>query len=139
MTTESRLALGVCHAIYSCIVFFVSTSAALGFLRRSGWVMAVYGMITGTDVDASFTARAAIAAGILGVGVILALPSVVASAGLFTDSRWTRPWALTAATISFPVFPFGTGLSVLTLWFMLAPPRTSVEYRVSSSTSDTFR
>jgi hypothetical protein len=55
---------------------------------------------------------------ILGGGLMLALPSLIAGYALLTRKRWARVAATVAALPSLLVFPYGTALSVYTLWFI---------------------
>ena len=89
------------------------------------------------ELDASL--RPTLAVAILGVGVILAVPSLVTAFGLAERKQWARPVGLVAAGIALLAFPFGTAVSVLTFWLLLTPSRNMVEYSVRSSVSDSFR
>jgi hypothetical protein len=55
---------------------------------------------------------------ILGGGLMLALPSLVAGYALLKRKRWARVAAVVAAVPSLLVFPYGTALSVYTFWFV---------------------
>ena len=54
------------------------------------------------------------------LGLVLVLPTVVASRKLWKLRRGARGWGILAAVLVFWVFPVGTFLAIYALWFFLS-------------------
>jgi len=55
------------------------------------------------------------------LGLILVLPTAVASRKLWKLRRGARGWAIIAAVVVFWAFPVGTFLAIYALWFLFSP------------------
>ncbi|MEO7999675.1 MAG: hypothetical protein ABI852_19645, partial [Gemmatimonadaceae bacterium] len=56
----------------------------------------------------------------IAVGIILiALFDFVAAIGMLRGQPWARPMLLVVSVLELPIFPFGTAVSLYTLWTLL--------------------
>lgn len=139
MNSDSRYSLGICHAIYGSVTLCVALWAGLVVSRRTGWLVgAVASLHTGV-ADLLVRGHSVVALGVMITGLLLSFPSLAAAFALLSSRSWERPCAIAAACVSLLAFPFGTAVSLLTLWLLVLSPRASVQHKAHSSVSDTFR
>jgi DMSO/TMAO reductase YedYZ heme-binding membrane subunit len=59
---------------------------------------------------------------VVGINVLLAIPSFVAGYAFLKRKRWARIAGIVAAVLSVLRIPFGTAVSVYTFWFLFSAP-----------------
>lgn len=51
--------------------------------------------------------------------IVIALVDLVAAVGMLRGQSWARPMLIGISVLELPIFPFGTAVSLYTLWTLL--------------------
>jgi len=79
----------------------------------------VLGSVVALAQDAEATrVLGAVAVLLGGLLFLLALPPLIAGFGLMSRTRWSRTAAMVSAFLNMLSIPFGTGVSLFTLWVL---------------------
>ena len=95
-----------------CIFNLLAILAIYSFLKLAG------GIIDEPEADMILTIIAKIASTIL---VLLSIPGIIASFGLYRRKEWARILTLILSVIGIFNFPFGTAIGIYSIWVLIQP------------------
>ena len=103
------MAYGVIHILLMIVLALVAI--AMVAAARSG-----------TADDQSAVPFFAIMAAVIGINLLLAIPSFVAGYAFLKRKSWAKVAGIVAAVLSALRIPFGTVVSIYTFWFLFSEP-----------------
>jgi len=115
---EHNKYLGIAHVVYGVLHILLS-------VLTGAFVFGMMGMMTfdgsrGNRPPASV--MAVILAFVIGVNVLLAIPSFIAGYAFLKRKSWAKIAGIVAAVLSALRIPFGTAVSIYTFWFLFSTP-----------------
>ena len=111
---EHSKRVGLLHLVYGGLFTLISLVVVLFSGLFSGFLRVVGGATQTPDFNLFW----ALAGVVLVFQLLQAVPALLSGYGMLKGKPWARTAALVTSVLSALVFPFGTGLSVYTLWFL---------------------
>lgn len=115
---EHNKYLGIAHVVYAVLHIFFS-------VVTGAFVFGMMGMMTFNGSKSNgppASVMAVILAFVIGVNVLLAIPSFIAGYAFLKRKSWAKIAGIVAAVLSALRIPFGTAVSIYTFWFLFSTP-----------------
>lgn len=112
---EHNKYLGLAHVVYGGL--HILTMLLVGLV-----VFAMMSLNAGRSDAPPAAFMTVVMAFVVGINVLLAIPSFVAGYAFLKRKRWAKVAGIVAAVLSALRIPFGTAVAVYTFWFLFSAP-----------------